>query len=101
VGRKPLNNAKMPPPCLKGRNKVDIKPIQPTDNIHFGILKGVKKRPYGDYLWGEYKGKKIEVYDAKEFQQLLIYVSETMRFVKSKLIYFQDGVKKIIRAEGK
>lgn len=80
-----------------------VEPIQiPAPyKVSFGILKGVKKRPYGDYLWGEYKGKKIEVYDAKKFQQLLIYVSEKMRFVKSKLIYFQDGVKKIIRAEGK
>jgi hypothetical protein len=75
--------------------------VQPIDNVNFKIYKGSSKKPYGEYLWGEYKGKKIEVYDAKEFQQLLIYVSEKMRFVKSKLIYYQDGVKKIIRAEGK
>ena len=33
--------------------------IQPTDNINFGILKEVKSRSYGHYMWGMYKGKKI------------------------------------------
>lgn len=71
-------------------------PIQP--NISFGILKGYKKKPYGNYMWGEYKGKKIEVYDAYKHNQLLIYVSEKMNFIKSKLIYWQDGNKKILRS---
>ena len=80
---------------------MNIKPIRPTDNINFGILKGVKKRPYGQYMWGEYKGQKIEVYDAYKFNQFLIYVSKNMRFVKSKLTYWIDGIKKITRAEGR
>ena len=67
-------------------------------NISFGILKEVKKRPYGTYMRGEYKGQKIEVFDATEFQQLLIYVSEKMRFIKSKLIYWDKGEKKVSRA---
>ena len=67
----------------------------------FGILKGIKKRPYGDYMWGEFKGKKIEVFDAWKHNQFLIYVSENMRFIKSKLIYWIDGVKKVMRAEGR
>lgn len=75
--------------------------VQPINNISFGILKGVKPREYGEYMWGEYKGKKIEVYDAYKYQQLLIYISENMNFIKSKLIYWMDGVKKITRAEGK
>lgn len=70
-------------------------------NISFGILKGHKKRPYGDYMWGEYKGKKIEVFDAYKYNQLLIYVSENMKFVKSKLVYWLDGIKKITKSEGK
>lgn len=74
--------------------------VQPINNLSFGILKGHKKKPYGDYMWGEYKGKKIEVYDAKEFNQLLIYVSDKMRFLKSKLIYWQDGIKKVMRVVG-
>ena len=75
--------------------------IQPINNINFGILKGVKKRPYGDYMWGEYKGQKIEIYDAFKQNQLLIYVSQNMRFLKSKLVYWANGVKKILRADGR
>lgn len=80
---------------------MNIQPIQPTDNIKFGILKKVKKRPYGDYMEGAYKGYKVEVYDAYKFNQLLIYVSKNLSFIKSKLIYWADGVKKVTRAEGK
>ena len=75
--------------------------IQPTDNISFGILKGVKKRPYGEYMWGEYKGYKVEVYDAYKYNQLLIYISKKMQFIKSKLTYIVDGEKKVTRAEGR
>lgn len=80
---------------------MDIKPIHPADNISFGILKEVKKRPYGDYLLGEYKGYKIEVYDAYKYNQLLVYVSKNINFVKSKLTYWLDGVRKVARAEGR
>lgn len=75
--------------------------IKPVDNVSFGILKGVKQRAYGEYMWGMYKGKKIEVFDAKRENQFLIYVSENMRFLKSKLTYLQDGVKKVLRSEGR
>ena len=71
-------------------------------NISFGIFKGYKKRPYGDYIWGEYKGKKIEVFDAYKNNQLLIYVSENMNFIKSKLVYFKDNKKdKVVYSENK
>lgn len=75
--------------------------IQPTDNINFGILKGVKKRSYGEYMWGEYKGKKIEVYDASKYGQFLIYVSENLHFYKSKLTYWMNGIKRVTTSEGK
>jgi hypothetical protein len=75
--------------------------IQPTNNINFGILKGYKQRPYGDYMWGEYKGLKYEVFDAHKYNQKLIYVSKYMNFVKSKLTYWMDGIKKVVRAEGR
>ena len=80
---------------------MNIKPIQLTDNINFGIFKGVKQRSYGQYIWGEYKGQKIEVYDAYKYNQFLIYVSKNMRFVKSKLTYWIDGIKNVTRAEGR
>lgn len=77
-----------------------VQPIQ-TTNLSFGILKKVKKKPYGDYLEGEYKGFKIEVYDAYKYNQLLVYVSKNMHFIKSKLIYWVDSIKRVTRAEGK
>ena len=77
---------------------MDVQPIQP---INFGILKKVKTRPYGTYMEGTYKGFKIEVYDAYKYNQFLIYVSKNMNFIKSKLTYWMDGVKKVTRAEGR
>lgn len=75
--------------------------VQPIDNVNFRIYKGSKVKPYGNYMWGEYKGKKIEVFDAYKNNQKLIYVSENLRFLKSKLIYWLEGVKKVTRAEGR
>lgn len=76
--------------------------IQPTDNITFRIYKDSAKREYGEYMWGEYKGNKIEVFDAYKYGQKLIYVSDKFKnFIKSKLTYFMDGVKKVMRAEGR
>ena len=50
---------------------------------------------------GVYKGLNVEVYDADVYNQRLIYISDSCRnFIKSKLIYFVDGIKKIARAEG-
>ena len=72
-----------------------------NDNINFGILKGYKKTSYGEYMWGIYKGYKIEIFDAKKYNQKLQYVSEnnTLRWVWSKLKYVQDGIKRIIRSK--
>lgn len=75
--------------------------IQPTqDPVTFGIYKGSKPTSYGKYIWGEYKEHKIEVYDAFKLQQKLLYVSDKFKnFVKSKLIYIENGTKKITRSE--
>ena len=76
--------------------------VQPTDNINFRIYKGTKIRSYGQYHWGEYKGNKIEIFDAYKENQKLIYVSDNLKkFVKSKLIYWLDGIKRVMRAERK
>ena len=76
--------------------------VQPTDSIAFRIYKGSKIRPYGEYKWGVYRDKKIEIYDAYKHNQKLIYVSDKFKnFIKSKLTYWQDGIKKITRAEGR
>lgn len=73
----------------------------PSPNPTFGILKGYKKTSYGDYTWGIYKGHKIEVYNAKKHDQKLIYVSDSklLKWIKSKLIYIENGIKKILRSE--
>ena len=79
-------------------------PIQPNKpQPTFGILKGYKKTPYGQYTWGIYKGYKIEIFDAKKYNQKLQYVSEnnTLRWVWSKLKYVQDGIRKISRSKAK
>jgi len=81
--------------------------ISPTQTIKpqptFGILKGNKKTPYGDYTWGTFKNFKIEVFNAEKYNQKLLYVSElsTLRWLKSKLVYFQEGIKKINRSEAR
>lgn len=76
-----------------------ITKYQPT----FGILKKVKYTPYGYNLFGEYKGKRIEIYNANKYDQKLQYVadSQTLKWIKSKLVYIQNGVKKICRSVNK
>jgi hypothetical protein len=75
--------------------------VKQSTSLTFGILKGVKKRPYGEYMWGEYKGHKIEVYNAFKYNQFLIYVSKNMEFVKSKLTYWLGGIKRVTKSESK
>ena len=52
-------------------------------------------------MWGVYKGQKIEVYDAKRDKQKLIYVSDNtfLKWIKSKLTYIQNGIKRISKSE--
>lgn len=77
---------------------IQLNKPQPT----FGILKGHNNTRYGNYMWGIYKGQKIEVFNAFKHNQKLIYVSnEFLNWVKSKLIYMQDGIKKVVRSEAK
>lgn len=81
-----------------------MKPQPITNSPTFGIYKGSKKTSYGEYIWGEYKGRKIEIFDAyKKYDQKLQYVSElkTLKWVKSKLTYMQNSIIKIIRSEAK
>ena len=75
--------------------------INNINSTNFGILdrSSIKKRPYGDYYNGTYKGNKIEIYDAYKFNQRLIYVSDKQsNFLRLKLIHFEDGVRKIFRS---
>jgi hypothetical protein len=74
--------------------------IQPTDNIKFGIYKGTKITHYGQCDYGVFRNKNIEIYQDYRDKTKLYYVSDMVRkWIKSKLIYFQDGVKRIIRSQ--
>ena len=77
-----------------------IQPTQPN-SISFGILQGYRQTPYGYYMWVYFKDYKIEIYDASKFKQKLIYVSNknTLKWIKSKLKYIQDGIKRVTRSE--
>ena len=70
-----------------------------TYNPSFGIYKGTKITSYGKCTYGNYKGYNIEVYDDVKDKAKLYYVSDNIRrWVKSKLVYLDNGIKKIIRS---
>lgn len=78
-------------------------PISPT--VSFGIYLRTRKTSYGQCDYGVFKNHNFEFYTAKENGKLvhkLAYVSDFFRnFVKSKLTYFENGIKKIVRSEGR
>ena len=68
--------------------------------VSFGIYKGIKKTGYGQCMWGEYKGNNIEIYTDKKDKTKLFYISDKVRnWIKSKLEYFENGKKRIVRSE--
>lgn len=70
-----------------------------TQPISFGIYKGTKITSYGKCTYGKYKDYNIEIYDDNVDKAKLYYISNNIRmWVKSKLIYFDNGIKKIIRS---
>jgi hypothetical protein len=74
----------------------------PSPNPVFGILTHSKKTHYGEYTKGVYRDYNIEIFDAKNYKQKLYYVSDKfLNWVKSKLVYFQNGTKHIARSERK
>lgn len=77
--------------------------IQSISNINFGIYQSSKIKLNSNYTWGIYKGKKIEIYENLRLYQKLQCVSnyEPLQWVKSKLKYIENGVKKIIESERK
>ena len=70
-----------------------------NSDVSFGIYKYSKTTPYGKFTHGEYRGYNIDIYDAKRDNAKLYYVSDNiMRWIKSKLIYFMDGIKRTTRS---
>ncbi len=78
---------------------------QPISPVSFGVYLRTRKTSYGQCDYGVFRNKNIEIYTAKENGSLLhklFYVSDAVRnFIKSKLIYFENGTKKILRCYGK
>ena len=75
--------------------------IRKIDSTSFGILdrSSIKKRPYGEYYSGNYKGSKIEVFNAYKFKHRLVYASDKdLNFIRLKLIEFVDGVRKVFKS---
>ena len=74
-----------------------IEPIRPQPA--FGILQKWHPTLYGDYKCGYYKGLKYEVYDAKKYDQKLIYVSDKLsNWIKSKLPKLKIAVRLCLKA---
>lgn len=82
--------------------------INPVDNkfgkpkpypVSFGIYKGTRVTSYGKCTYGKYRDYNIEVYDDVKDKAKLYYVSDNIRrWVKSKLVYLDNGIKRIIRS---
>ena len=71
--------------------------------VSFGILKGYRKIPYGEYTWGNYKGYHIRIIDYSKYDQKLIYVSDSKlhKWIMSKLSYVQNGIRQVMRSKAK
>ena len=71
------------------------------DRTSFGILKEYKITHYGSYTRGEFKNQRIEIFNADSQKQKLFYVSDKnlLTWIKSKLIYFQNGIKRIAQSQ--
>ena len=81
---------------------------QPISNISFGVYQNTKTtvRDYGTVICdtGLFKGKKIEIYSMVgkngKLEHKLYYVSQMLKWLKSKLVYYSNNKKwKVIRSE--
>jgi hypothetical protein len=84
--------------------------IQPIQNVNFGIYQNTTKtvRSYGTVMCdtGLFKDKKIEIYSMSnkegQLEHKLYYVSQMIKWLKSKLVYFSNGKKwKVLRSENR
>lgn len=76
-----------------------IEPIQ-KNNITFGIYIKTRKTSYGHCDIGKFKENNIEIYHDYETKSKLVYVSDKVRnWIKSKLVYFLNGIKRVSKSE--
>ena len=67
--------------------------------IPFGIYQKTVKTAYGYKDIGKYKGKSITIYHDKEKGLKMTYIQQAKKWVQSKLTYFQNGIKKVVRSK--
>lgn len=66
----------------------------------FGIYKGTKIKHYGQCVYGQFKDNNIEIYSDNLRQTKLYYVTNKFRkWIKSKLVYFENGIKNTVYSE--
>ena len=71
--------------------------IKPIDNTSFGVYKKTIITGYGHKMVGTYKGNNIIIHYDQQNNIKMFYVTNNFnKWIKSKLEYFQNGVKKII-----
>lgn len=77
-----------------------VEPTQPKPT--FGIYLKTRKTDYGQWDKGVFREQNIEIYQDFKDKTKLYYVSDKFRnWIKSKLVYFDKGMKKVIRSEAK
>lgn len=75
--------------------------VQPVSRVgynpSFGVLKECNKTPYGRYMMGVIKNKRVEIYDAYKNNEKLWFVSDnsTFKWLEYKFAYLRNG-KKVI-----
>lgn len=78
---------------------MDIRVSPNPKPVSFGIYLKTNKTSYGWCDIGKYKGNNIEIYHDTRDRMKLQYVSDNFRnFIKSKLVYFINGIRKITRS---
>lgn len=74
-----------------------------NSQISFGIYKQTKPTSYGKRISGLYKDYEIDVYIAEKagkLQHKLYYVRKCGEWLKSKLVYFENGIKsKVVHSQ--
>ena len=71
-------------------------------NPSFCVYLKTRKTIHGHCDIGKYKGNNIEIYNDYKDKTKLYYVSDSVRkWIKSKLIYFENGIKKVIRSNAR
>lgn len=74
--------------------------IDTSRKVNFGIYKWSKPTSYGERTHGVYKGYNIDIYKDKQDKTKLYYVSDQIKnWIKSKLEYFDKGIKKVVYSE--